>query len=47
MSKSITMKKTGVTNPARSGFVAITSNSSDLGDYLRKVNAVKRLEAKE
>ncbi|MBE7711141.1 MAG: RNA polymerase sigma factor RpoD/SigA [Cyanobacteria bacterium SIG31] len=47
MSKSITMKKTGVTNPARSGFVAITSNSSDLGDYLRKVNAVKSLEAKD
>ena len=47
MSKSIIMKKTGVTNPARSGFVAITSNSSDLGDYLRKVNAFKSLEAKD
>ena len=43
----ITMKKTGVTNPARSGFIAITSNSSDLGDYLRKVNAIKSLEASD
>lgn len=41
------MKKTGATNPARSGFTAITSSSSDLGAYLRKVNAVKNLEAKE
>ncbi len=45
--KAITMKKTGVTNPARSGFVSITSNSSELGDYLRKVNSIKNLDAKE
>ena len=45
--KEITMKKTGVTNPARSGYVAITSNSSDLGDYLRKVNSIKNLEVNE
>ena len=45
--KAITMKKTGVTNPARSGYVAITSNSSDLGDYLRKVNSIKNLEVNE
>ena len=43
----ITMKRTGVTNPARAGFVAITSNSSELGDYLRKVNAIKSLDVKE
>lgn len=43
----IQMKKTGATNPARAGFTAITSNSADLGDYLRKVNSVKNLEAKE
>lgn len=43
----ITMKKTGVTNPARAGFVAITSNSSELGDYLRKVNKIKSLDVKE
>ncbi len=45
--KAITMKKTGVTNPARSGFVSITSNSTELGDYLRKVNSVKSLNIEE
>ena len=43
----ISMKKTGVTNPARAGFVSVTSSSSELGDYLRKVNSIKSLEAKE
>ncbi len=47
MSKAITMKRTGVTNPARAGFVAVTTNSSDLGDYLRKVNSIKNLDVKE
>ena len=45
--KAITMKKTGVTNPARSGYVSITSNSSDLGVYLRKVNSIKNLDINE
>ena len=43
----ITMKKCGTTNPARSGFVAITSYSSDLGNYLRKVNSIKSLSINE
>ena len=43
----ITMKKTGVTNPARAGFVPVTTNSSEMGDYLRKVNSIKPLELKE
>lgn len=47
MCKSIVMKKTGSTNPARAGFTAITSNSSDLGMYLRKVNSIRSLEAYE
>ena len=47
MCKSISMKKTGATNPARSGFVAITSQSSDLGDYLRKINSLPSLELNE
>lgn len=47
MNKTITMKKTGVTNPARSGFVAITSSSSELGDYLRKINSIRSLDAVE
>ena len=47
MSKAISMNKNSVTNPARSGFVAITSNSSDLGVYLRKVNAINSLDLKE
>ena len=40
------MKKTSVTNPARSGFVSFTSTSVDLGDYLRKVNSIKNLDLK-
>lgn len=47
MSKAISMKRTGSTNPARAGFTAITSNSSDLGMYLRKVNSIRSLEAAE
>ena len=43
----ITMKKTSVTNPARSGFVSFSSNSLDLGDYLRKVNSIRNLEVNE
>ena len=43
----IKMKKTGATNPARSGFVAVTSSSNELGDYLRKVNSIKSLEVNE
>ena len=43
----ITMKKTGVTNPARSGFVSITSTSSEMGDYLRKINSIKSLDVNE
>ncbi len=42
----IKMKKTGVTNPARAGFVAVTS-STELGDYLRKVNSIKSLDVNE
>lgn len=41
----ITMKKT--TNPARNGFVAVTSVSEELGDYLRRVNSFKSLTAEE
>lgn len=40
-----TVKKSFVTNPAKSGYVSITSCSSDLGDYLRKVNSVKNLDS--
>ena len=47
MSKNITMKQTGVTNPARAGLVTFMSNSVDFGAYLRKVNAIKNLELKE
>ena len=43
----IKMRKSTVTNPARSGYVAITSNSSDLSDYLKKVNSIKSLNAYE
>ena len=47
MSKAISMKKTSATNPARCGFVSITSNSNELGYYLRKVNAIENLSAQE
>ena len=43
----ITMKRTGATNPARSGFTAITNASNDMGAYLRKVNSIKSLETAE
>ena len=43
----ITMKKAGVTNPFRAGYVSFSSNSSELGEYLKKVNLIKNLEAKE
>ena len=47
MSKNITMKQTGVTNPARAGLVAFTSNSADFGNYLRKVSVIRNLDVKE
>ena len=45
--KVVTMKKTGVTNPARAGFVPFISASTELGDYLRKVNSIKSLDQNE
>ena len=45
--KAVQMKKTGVTNPARAGFVSFTYGTTDLGDYLRKVNSIKSLDLKE
>ena len=45
--KAITMKKCGVTNPARAGFVSITSSSTELGTYVRKVNTIRSLDAQE
>ena len=45
--QSITMKKTSVTNPARSSFVSLSSNSAELSEYLKKVNNIKPLEADE
>lgn len=43
----ITMKKTTATNPARAGFIGITSSSAELGNYLRKINSIKTLNADE
>ena len=43
----IKMKKTATTNPAREGFVAVTSASNDMGNYLRKANNYKTLSAEE
>ena len=42
----VTMKKTGMTNPNRAGFIACSSNS-DLGAYIRKISSIKPLEAQE
>lgn len=42
----IAMKRTA-TNPARNGFVAVTSVSEELGAYLRKANSFKSLSAEE
>ena len=43
----IQVQRSVVTNPAKEGLVSITSSSSDLGDYLRKVNSIKALDARE
>ena len=45
--QTIIMKKTGMTNPARLNFVSMSSNSSDIGDYLRKVNSYRTLDVCE
>jgi len=42
----ISMKRTGVTNPAREGFVSVSS-SEDMSAYLRKANSFKSLTAEE
>lgn len=47
MSKAITMKKNCTTNPARSVFIGFTTNSYEMGNYLRKINTVKNLDASE
>ena len=44
--QTVVMKKVGVTNPAKAGFVSFSSNS-ELGDYLRKVSLLKSLECEE
>lgn len=43
----VSMKKTGVTNPASNGYVSITSYSAELGDYLRKINSIRSLDSAE
>lgn len=43
----VTMKKTGVTNPAKASFVSFSTNLSEMSDYLRKVSSVKQLDAAE
>ena len=45
--KTIAMKRTGSTNPFKPGYVSLTSNSADMGDYLRKINAIKNLDVNE
>lgn len=42
----IKMKKCA-TNPFRAGYVSVTANSSDMGNYLRKVNSIKPLSVSE
>jgi len=43
----ITMKKTTSTNPFRADFVSSATSSSDMGEYLRKINLIKSLDVKE
>ena len=47
MKEQFTAMKKCATNPARAGYVSLTTNTSDLGDYLRKVNSIKPLEVRE
>jgi len=43
----VMMKKTGVTNPARAGFVSVSSDLNEFGDYLKRVNSISSLDSKE
>ena len=43
----IGMKKSGATNPAREGFVGVTSLGEEFGAYLRKANSYANLSAEE
>ena len=45
--KEILMKKVGVTNPFKNESLSFFGESSELGVYLRKINSVKKLEARE
>ena len=45
--QTIKVKNVGLTNPAREGFVAVTSASEELGSYLRKANNYPNLSAEE
>jgi len=45
--QTITMKRTGVTNPERCGYLPFTSVSSEMGDYVRKINSYKSLTIDE
>ena len=43
----IPMKKTGMTNPNRNTLVGFGSSAVELGDYIKKINAYKHLDANE
>ena len=47
MNKSMSMKMVSVTNPMKSNYVGISPNNTELGEYLRKVNSLKSLDANE
>ena len=43
----IQMKKTGVTNPSRNSLIGYGNSASELGDYIRKINSYRNLDANE
>ena len=45
--QTISIKSTTSTNPFRSGYVSLSSNSSDMAEYLRKINLIRSLDVKE
>lgn len=43
----IPMKKTGMTNPSRNSLVGFGNSAQELGDYIRKINSYRFLDAAE
>ncbi|MCQ2743980.1 MAG: RNA polymerase sigma factor RpoD/SigA [bacterium] len=47
MKKFTPIKNSCVSNPFKAGYVSVSTNASNLGDYLRKINSIKPLDVEE